>query len=142
MKQIAIINGPNLNLIGQREPEIYGRQSMEEYVETLKKQFPEVAIQYHQSNIEGELVNYIQQAGKTCDAIIINAGGYSHTSVALHDALKAVNLPAIEVHISNIFAREAYRHQTLLTSACRGMIVGLGLQGYALALQALLGQDR
>ena len=137
MKQIAIINGPNLNLIGQREPDIYGHQSIADYVAELRKRFPEVEISYYQSNVEGELVNHIQEVGATCDGIIINAGGYSHTSIALHDALQAVAAPAIEVHISNIFAREQYRHQTLLTSACRGMIVGLGLSGYELALRAL-----
>ena len=141
MKHIAIINGPTLNLIGRREPAVYGTVSMEDYIATLRKRFPSAELSYYQSNVEGELVNCIQALGTDCDGIVINAGGYSHTSVAIHDALAAVGVPAIEVHISNIFAREAYRHKTLLTSACRGMIAGLGLQGYELAVRALLGEE-
>ncbi|MBQ7062514.1 MAG: 3-dehydroquinate dehydratase [Bacteroidales bacterium] len=137
-RRIAIINGPNLNLLGQREPNLYGHQTMQEALEQLRARFAEVEFVYHQSNVEGELVNAIQQEGFACAGIIINAGGYSHTSVAIHDALKAVPAPAIEVHLTNIFARESYRHQTLLTSACRGIIAGLGLQGYTLAVEALL----
>lgn len=137
-RRIAIINGPNLNLLGQREPDLYGRQTMQEALEQLRTRFAEVEFVYHQSNVEGELVTIIQQEGFACAGIIINAGGYSHTSVAIHDALKAVPAPAIEVHLTNIFARESYRHQTLLTSACRGIIAGLGLQGYTLAVEALL----
>ena len=138
MKKIEIINGPNLNLTGRREPEVYGSTTMEEMLATLGERYPEVKLGYYQSNIEGELIDHIQQVGFSCDGIIINAGGYSHTSVALHDALLAVPAPKVEVHISNIFAREDYRHHSLLTSACRGMICGLGLQGYELALKALL----
>lgn len=136
MKHIEIINGPNLNLTGLREPEVYGTTTMEEYVEHLRTLFPEVEIGYYQSNIEGELIDRIQQVGFVTDGIVINAGGYSHTSVAIHDALKAVPAPAIEVHISNIFAREEYRHHSLISSACRGMICGLGLKGYHLAIEA------
>ncbi len=138
MKHIEIINGPNLNLTGRREPEIYGSVTMEQYLDELRQSFPEVQIGYYQSNVEGEIINRIHEVGFSADGIIINAGGYSHTSVALHDALAAVPAPAIEVHLSNIFAREEYRHHSLLTSACRGIICGLGLKGYKLAVNALL----
>lgn len=138
MKRIEIINGPNLNLTGKREPEVYGTTTMEEYLGELRKQFLEVEIGYYQSNVEGELINHIQQVGFSADGLIVNFGGYSHTSVALRDALLAVPAPKIEVHLSNIFAREDYRHHSLITSACRGMVCGLGLKGYELALQALL----
>ena len=137
MKHIEIVNGPNLNLTGIREPEIYGTTTMEGYLETLRKQFPDVEIGYYHSNVEGELIDRIQQVGFRYDGLIVNLGGYSHTSVALRDALLAVPAPKIEVHLSNIFAREEFRHHSLVTSACRGMICGLGLQGYALALQVL-----
>ena len=137
MKHIEIVNGPNLNLTGIREPEIYGTTTMEGYLETLRKQFPDVEIGYYQSNVEGELIDRIQQVGFRYDGLIVNLGGYSHTSVALRDALLAVPAPKIEVHLSNIFAREEFRHHSLVTSAWRGMICGLGLQGYALALQVL-----
>lgn len=142
MKHIEIINGPNLNLTGRREPEIYGSVTMEQYLDELRQSFPEVQIGYYQSNVEGEIINRIHDVGFSADGIIINAGGYSHTSVALHDALAAVPAPAIEVHLSNIFAREEYRHHSLLTSACRGIICGLGLKGYELALNALLTDSK
>jgi 3-dehydroquinate dehydratase-2 len=138
MKHIEIINGPNLNLTGIREPEVYGSTTMEEYIGSLRKQFPDVEIGYYQSNVEGELIDRIQQVGFRYDGLIVNLGGYSHSSVALHDALLAVPAPKIEVHLSNIFAREEYRHHSLITSACRGMVCGLGLQGYELALRSLL----
>lgn len=138
MKRIDIINGPNLNLTGRREPDVYGTTTMEQYVDMLRARFPEVEIGYYQSNVEGELVDEIQRAGFEADGLIVNLGGYSHTSVALRDALLAVPAPKVEVHISNIFAREEYRHHSLVTSACRGMVCGLGLQGYELALRALL----
>ncbi|MDO4217993.1 MAG: type II 3-dehydroquinate dehydratase [Bacteroidales bacterium] len=134
MKKIMIINGPNLNLVGSRQPEVYGNESMEEFIAKMKRTTEGVAIDYYQSNIEGELINKIHEVGFDYDGIIINAGGYSHTSVALHDALLAVAAPAVEVHISNIFAREEYRHHSLLSSACKGMICGLGLEGYQLAV--------
>lgn len=137
MKHIEIINGPNLNLTGIREPEVYGATTMDEYLASLRKQFPDVEISYYQSNVEGELINRIQQVGFRYDGLIVNLGGYSHSSVALRDALLAVPAPKVEVHLSNIFAREEYRHHSLVTSACRGMVCGLGLQGYSLALQAL-----
>lgn len=138
MKHIDIINGPNLNLTGIREPEVYGTTTMEECIDGLRKMFPEVEISYFQSNVEGELIDRIQQVGFRYDGLIVNLGGYSHTSVALRDALLAVPAPKVEVHLSNIFAREEYRHHSFVTSACRGMICGLGLQGYELALRALL----
>jgi len=138
MKQIEIINGPNLNLTGKREPEVYGSTTMEEYLKELRARFPEVEIAYYQSNVEGELIDYIQKVGFAADGLIVNLGGYSHTSVALRDALLAVPAPKVEVHLSNIFAREEYRHHSLITSACRGMVCGLGLQGYELALRAML----
>ena len=138
MKRIEIINGPNLNLTGRREPEVYGSTTMEEYLDSLRKQYPDVEITYYQSNVEGELIDEIQRAGFEADGLIVNLGGYSHTSVALRDALLAVPAPKIEVHLSNIFAREEYRHHSLITSACRGMVCGLGLQGYELALRAIL----
>lgn len=138
MKRIEIINGPNLNLTGRREPEIYGSTSMEQCIDGLRSRFPDVEIGYFQSNVEGELINRLHQVGFSADGIVINAGGYSHTSVALHDAITSIPAPAIEVHLSNIFAHEDYRHHSLLTSACRGMICGLGMDGYALAIQNLL----
>ena len=137
MKHIEIINGPNLNLTGRRQTEIYGTVTMEQYLDDLRQSFPDIQIGYYQSNVEGEIINRIHEVGFTADGIIINAGGYCHTSVALHDALASVPAPAIEVHLSNIFAREEYRHHSLLTSACRGIICGLGLQGYELAFRAL-----
>ena len=139
MKRITIINGPNLNLTGRREPEVYGTTTMEQYLEELQRRFPEVQLGYFQSNIEGELIDRIQQVGYEADGLIVNLGGYSHTSVALRDALLAVTAPAVEVHLSNLFAREDYRHHSLITSACLGMVCGLGLKGYEMALSALVG---
>ena len=138
MKKIEIINGPNLNLTGRREPEVYGTVGVEQYLDTLRGQFPDVEIVYYQSNVEGELIDRIQRAGFEADGLIVNLGGYSHTSVSLRDALLAVPAPKVEVHLSNIFAREEYRHHSLITSACRGMVCGLGLQGYELALRAIV----
>ena len=138
MKRIEIINGPNLNLTGRREPEVYGTTTMEQYLEGLRSRYSDVQVGYYQSNVEGELIDRIQQVGYEADGLIVNLGGYSHTSVALRDALLAVTAPAVEVHLSNIFAREDYRHHSLVTSACLGMITGLGLRGYELALQTLI----
>ena len=138
MKHIVIVNGPNLNLTGLREPEVYGTTTMEQYMEQLRAAFPGVEIDYYQSNVEGELIDFIQRMGYAADGLIVNLGGYSHTSVALRDALLAVPAQKVEVHLSNIFAREEYRHHSYITSACRGMVCGLGLQGYELALRALL----
>lgn len=138
MKHIEIVNGPNLNLTGVREPDIYGSDTMEQMVTRLRAQYPQAEIGYYQSNVEGELIDHIQRVGFEADGLIVNLGGYSHTSVALHDALLAVPAPKVEVHLSNIFAREEYRHHSLVTNACRGMICGLGLRGYELAVASLL----
>lgn len=133
--KIQIINGPNLNLLGIREESIYGNQSFDSYFESLKKQFPKVSLHYFQSNIEGELVSKIHEVGFSFDGIILNAGAYTHTSIALHDALAAIKISAIEVHISNIYAREEFRHKSIITSKCAGLIAGLGLYGYTLAIK-------
>jgi len=133
--KIQIINGPNLNLLGTREPEKYGTRSFEDYLEDLRKKMPQVTFSYFQSNIEGELVNIIQRAGKDSDAVIINPGGYSHTSVAVADAIASVSTPVIEVHISNLLSREEFRHTSITGRYCRGSIMGLGLDGYRLAAE-------
>ncbi len=135
--KISIINGPNLNLLGRREPEVYGNEPFESYFEKLKAMFPNVELTYFQSNIEGEIVDKIQEFGYSCDGIVINAGGYSHTSVAIRDAIAAVPAPAVEVHISNVFAREDFRHTLLLAPVCKGCISGLGLRGYAMAVESI-----
>jgi 3-dehydroquinate dehydratase-2 len=135
MKKILILNGPNLNLLGKREPGVYGSESFEDYFDKLKALFPELDLHYFQSNHEGALIDKIHEVGFSFDGIVINAGGYTHTSVALADALSAVNTPAVEVHISNIHAREAFRHHSYLTSRCKGMICGLGLKGYEMAIR-------
>ncbi|WP_138483393.1 type II 3-dehydroquinate dehydratase [Dyadobacter bucti] len=135
MKKILILNGPNLNLLGKREPGVYGNQSFEDYFQTLKSAFPDTELHYFQSNHEGALIDKIHETGFSFDGIVINAGGYTHTSIALADALSAVTTPAVEVHISNIHARESFRHHSYLTSRCKGMICGLGLKGYELAVR-------
>jgi len=138
MKKILILNGPNLNLLGKRQPEVYGSLSFEGYFETLKASFKEVELHYFQSNHEGALIDKIHEVGFTFDGLVINAGGLTHTSVALADAIAAVPMHAVEVHISNIHARESFRHHSYLSAVCRGMICGLGLKGYALAIDYLL----
>ena len=135
--KVQIINGPNLNLLGKREPSVYGNETFEEFIPRLKQQFPSVEIEYFQSNIEGELVNKIHETGFSFGGIILNAGAYTHTSVALHDAIAAVKTPVIEVHISNVYAREEFRHKSIITSKCVGLICGLGLDSYVLALEYL-----
>lgn len=135
---IQIINGPNLNLLGQREPSVYGSESFDSFFEKLKSSFPSVELKYYQSNIEGEIINKLHEVGFSFDGIILNAGGYTHTSVAIHDAIGAIKTPVIEVHISNVYAREEFRHKSLITSKCQGLITGLGLRGYQLALQYFL----
>jgi 3-dehydroquinate dehydratase II len=132
--KITIINGPNLNLLGTREPSVYGNTFFEDYLENLKREFPEVEFDYFHSNIEGEIINKLQQCGFTCDGIILNAGGYTHTSVAIADAVLAINAPVVEVHISNIFAREDYRHLSYLGAHCAGTISGFGLSSYKMAV--------
>ncbi len=142
MKRIEIINGPNLNLTGRREPDIYGRVTKEEMVADLRSRFPEAEIGYYHSNVEGEIINRLQEVGFTADGIILNAGGYSHTSVAIHDAVAAITTPVVEVHISNIFAREEYRHHSLLSDVCRGVVCGLGLEGYRFAVESFLNDGQ
>lgn len=134
MKQIAIINGPNLNLIGKRETSIYGNVSFDSYLENLKREFQDIDIHYFQSNVEGEIIDKIQEVGFTFDGIIINAGAYTHTSIGIADAISAITTPATEVHISNTAAREAFRHTSFLTPVCKGVIMGFGLDSYKLAL--------
>lgn len=136
--QILIINGPNLNLLGVREPEVYGKETFTDYLEKLKAKYPDVDISYYQSNIEGELINKIHEVGFSYDGIILNAGAYTHTSVAIADAISGIKTPVIEVHISNTARREAFRHVSFLTAVCRGVIMGFGLKSYELALQAFL----
>jgi len=136
--KIQIINGPNLNLLGKREPEKYGTLSFEEYLEKLKLNFPKVVLDYFQSNIEGEIINKIHETGFDYDGIILNAGGYTHTSVSIADAVTAVNAPVIEVHITNISAREGFRHNSIVGRYCTGSIIGLGLFGYKLAVEAII----
>lgn len=137
-KRIVIINGPNLNLLGKREPEKYGYQDFESYLATLKKVYEDVRIEYFQSNVEGELINKLHEVGFAFDGIIINPGGYSHTSVALSDAIAAIKAPVVEVHITNIYAREEYRHTSLTGKNCIGVISGFGLISYELALSYLI----
>lgn len=136
--KIAIINGPNLNLLGKREPSIYGHQDFESFLEALKGKFKHIEFLYFQSNLEGELINKIQELGFTYDGIILNAGGYTHTSVAIADCVASIKTPTVEVHISNIFAREDYRHVSLIAGKCKGSISGFGLKSYELAVQSFL----
>ena len=133
--KIQIINGPNLNLLGKRETAIYGSQSFEDFFGELKKRFPSIDLHYYQSNVEGELINKIHEVGFSFDGIIINAGAYTHTSVAIHDAIGGIKTPTVEVHISNVYTREEFRHKSLITSKCVGMMTGFGMEGYALALE-------
>lgn len=136
--KIAIINGPNLNLLGKREPEVYGNTTFESFFETLKSKYPTLELSYFQSNIEGELIDKIQEVGFTYDGIILNAAAYTHTSVGIGDAVKAITTPVIEVHISNTFARETFRHQSFISPNAKGIIIGFGLKSYELALQSFL----
>lgn len=141
MKRIQIINGPNLNLLGKREPTVYGNQSFEAYLIELKAQFPEAELDYFQSNTEGALIDKIHEVGFSYDGIVINAGAYTHTSVAIADAIRSISVPAIEVHISNVFKREVFRHHSYLSDACKGCIVGFGMDSYRLAIDAVLHFD-
>lgn len=136
--KILIVNGPNINLLGKREPGIYGSVSFEDYLAELRGRYAGVQIDYYQSNVEGFLIDRIQQAGFEVDGIILNAGAYTHTSIALQDAIRAVPAPVVEVHISNVHAREEFRHRSMISSACRGVICGFGLDSYRLALEALM----
>ena len=139
--KIIIINGPNLNLLGKREPEIYGSLSFEEFFESLVKKYPELTLEYYQNNVEGELVNKIHEVGFYYDGILLNAGAYTHTSVAISDAIAGVKTPVIEVHISNIYKREEFRHKSIISKECIGMIAGLGLDGYDLGLQYFISKN-
>ena len=136
--KIQIINGPNLNLLGVREPGIYGSNSFESYLPKLKAKYPDVEIEYYQSNIEGVLIDKLQEAGFESDGIILNAGAYTHTSVALLDCIRSISAPVIEVHISNVHKREEFRHKSMMAAACLGVISGFGMNSYRLALEALL----
>jgi 3-dehydroquinate dehydratase-2 len=136
--KIFIINGPNLNLLGKREPEVYGNQTFEDYFETLKSKYSNLELDYFQSNIEGELIDKIQEVGFSYDGIILNAAAYTHTSIGIGDAVKAISTPVIEVHISNTFSRETFRHQSYISPNAKGVIIGFGLKSYELALEAFL----
>ena len=140
--KILIINGPNLNLLGRMEPGIYGSQTFEDYLEKLRQRYPDIEIDHYQSNIEGCLIDKMQEAGfltdKPVDGIVLNAGAYTHTSIALHDCIRSLKSPVIEVHISNVHQREEFRHHSCISSVCRGVICGFGLDSYRLAIEALL----
>jgi 3-dehydroquinate dehydratase-2 len=136
--KLLIINGPNLNLLGTRETSVYGDQTFEEYFKTLQSKFTKIELVYFQSNVEGELINKLHETGFSFDGIILNAGGYTHTSVALRDAIAAIKTPVIEVHISNVFAREDFRHSSLIAPKCKGSISGFGMDSYRLAVESFL----
>ena len=136
--KILIINGPNLNLLGKREPDVYGSVSFDDYFETLKSKYANVSLEYFQSNCEGELITKIQQAGLSADGIILNAGAYTHTSIAIHDAIKSVPAPVIELHISNVHAREDFRRHSAIAPACKGVICGFGMKGYDIAIESFI----
>ena len=140
MKKILIVNGPNLNLLGVREPSIYGYDSFESYMPQLRADFPDVKIKYYQSNVEGELINKLQEVGFEYDGIVLNAGAYTHTSIALLDCIRSLRCPVVEVHISNVHAREEFRHKSMISAACLGVICGFGLAGYKMAIEGLLAQ--
>jgi 3-dehydroquinate dehydratase II len=141
MLKISIINGPNLNLLGRREPEVYGNRTFEQYFEDLTARFPQVQLSYFQSNHEGAIIDELHRIGFECDGIVLNAGAYTHTSIAIADAIGAITTPVIEVHISNVHKREAYRHHSYLSAKCAGVIVGLGLDGYRLAIEHFIASQ-
>ena len=136
--KIIIINGPNLNLLGKREPEVYGNETFESYFEKLQVQFPTVTLTYFQSNIEGEIISKLQETGFSFDGIVLNAGAYTHTSIGIGDAVKAITTPVVEVHISNTFARESFRHQSYISPYAKGVIIGFGLESYELAIKSFI----
>ena len=138
MTKIQVINGPNINLLGKREPSIYGSVSFEDYLQQLRAAFPDVQIDYYQSNVEGEMINKLHEVGFDYDGIVLNAGAYTHTSIALQDAIRAITAPVIEVHISNVHKREEFRHKSMISCACLGVICGFGLDSYRLAVEALI----
>ena len=135
--KIQIINGPNLNLLGVREPGIYGSESFEVFLPKLQERYPDIEIDYYQSNVEGELINKMQEVGFSCDGIVLNAGAYTHTSIALHDCIRSLRCPVIEVHISNVHQREEFRHKSMISAACKGVICGFGLDSDRLAIEAI-----
>ena len=139
--RILIVNGPNLNLLGRREPGIYGSSSFEEFLPRLRQRYPQVEIDYYQSNVEGELINKMQQEGFTVDGIVLNAGAYTHTSIALHDCIRSLKAPVIEVHISNVHQREEFRHHSMISAVCQGVICGFGLDSYRLAVEAITNKE-
>ena len=136
--KIQIINGPNINLLGKREPSVYGSRSFDDYLKELVERYPQVEFSYYQSNVEGEMINKMHEVGFDCDGIVLNAGAYTHTSIALQDAIRAITSPVIEVHISNVHQREEFRHKSMISCACVGVICGFGLDSYRLAVEALL----
>lgn len=142
MMKLQIINGPNINLLGKREPSIYGEESFESCLTRLKRLYPDIQLEYFQSNIEGEMINKIHEVGFSYDGIILNAGAYTHTSIALQDAIRAVTTPVIEVHISNVHTREEFRHKSMISCACLGVICGFGLDSYRLGIEALLQKQK
>ena len=139
--KILIVNGPNLNMLGRREPGIYGSSSFDAYLPKLQAKYPQAEISYYQSNVEGELINKMQEVGFSYDGIVLNAGAYTHTSIALHDCIRSLQCPVIEVHISNVHQREEFRHHSFISSACKGVICGFGLDSYRLAIEALLSEE-
>ena len=139
--KILILNGPNLNLLGRREPSVYGNRSFDEYFQVLQKRYAKHYLEYFQSNSEGEIISKIHQVGFDYDGIVLNAGAYTHTSIAIADAIRAVHTPVVELHISNVYAREEYRHRSMIAPACRGCICGFGLKGYDLAIESFLGDE-
>ena len=138
MKKILIINGPNLNLLGKREPSLYGKQDFESFFNELKTEFCEMELSYFQSNVEGEIINKLHEVGFSIDGIVLNAGAYAHTSIAIADAVRGITTPVVEVHISNVFARENFRHHSYLSEVCKGVIVGFGLDSYRLAIESIV----
>lgn len=140
--RIQIINGPNINLLGKREPSVYGAVSFEDYLVTLRNLYPQVEISYYQSNVEGEMINKLHEVGFDYDGIVLNAGAYTHTSIALMDAIRAIHTPVIEVHISNVHKREEFRHKSMISCACLGVICGFGLDSYRLGIEALLDYNK
>ena len=136
--KIIITNGPNLNLLGTREPGVYGHETMDTCMKNLREQYPDITLEYYQSNVEGEMINKLQEVGFTYDGIVLNAGAYTHTSIALLDCIRSLKTPVIEVHISNVHAREDFRHQSVISAGCKGVIAGFGLDSYRLAVEALI----
>ena len=140
--KIIIVNGPNLNLLGKREPDLYGSQDFDSYFRSLQQAFPDLVLEYYQSNVEGELINKLQEVGFSYDGIVLNAGGYTHTSVALADCIKAITTPVIEVHLTNIYSREEFRQKSLLSPVCKACICGMGLEGYRFAVEGMRKGNR